>query len=580
MARVVKNTDAQVISCQVITTFQNGTTSTKSLKVGDIVEGLRYIENSELKSVTGKLTKININIKTVTKVDLNNVKDYFSNDVEVKSLVIDASEQYQSNVITVNAREIVEDEGVFDVTRVDTISHAAVTMDIEYTDGTVSLQELEVNDVIVNTKIMAGTPGKPDIEGDFIVKAFAYTIVNAAPKISGVYLVPIGGGTAVNAPLKNFIQLEEKAHANVSDPSSFVEIANALNEAEDGIVYAELDVDVTIPKREDGRITTTAIGEGKTLNLDLNGHNVDVQAYAFYVNGGVLNISDSTGNGVIKTHVPDKAYPAIMVTTGGVCNMDSGKIDTTELDPDAPEGSVNWMYGVVCSGDGVFNMTGGEIILDSASGISITNGTASGEGAQFIISGNSRITSNNCAAVYLADNKKVVIKDNAVVTGGIVARMGDIEILDNAVVTGSANPEPLADQVMLSGVCAPSAAVLALTGIYKSDLGNDLSINVAKSAKLKSLVGNGLEIATINTKYDQKADVVIDSSSSVDAPGSVWKVYNHDELAELVAESGRTLAPETNSTDLTIKLDGSIVYPVLIQEGTVENNQHPENDEF
>ena len=568
MARVVKNTDAQQIVCEVITTFTNGSKSSRSFKVGDIVEGLRYIENETVKTVTGKVTKINTFIEKVTKVNLNSPEDYFSKDVSIKSIIFDASEQYESKLVSVNPREIVEDEGVLDVARVDVVCHPIVTMDIEYTDGTIANQELEIGDVLTDVVVMSGTPGTEDITGDFRVKAFNYTALNNAPKLIGAYLVPLEGGVAVLAPFKNFIRFEEKAHADIEDPTTFIsDLYAALESAEDGVAYAQLGVDVEIPKRDDGRITAIFVEEGQELNVDLNGHTLDCQAYAFYVAGGTLNISDTTGEGGIKTHIKNVAYPAVMCLSGGTVNMDSGIIDTTGADLEGED--YNWTYGVVCSGDGVFNMTGGTIKTAAASGISITNGTASGEGAQFILGGNSVLESESCAAIYLADNKRVVIKDNARIKGGIVARMGDIQILDHAVVE-SPDPdkvEPLGEQVMLSGVACPAAAFLALTGIYGSDLGNDMNVFVAKTAKLTGLTDHALDIATINTKFDQKVDVVVENANSLVAVADQWYVYNHDELAEIVTrDTGKTLAPETKTTDLKITVNGEVVYPVVDEQ--------------
>ena len=129
--------------------------------------------------------------------------------------------------------------------------------------------------------------------------------------------------------------------------------------------------------------------------------------------------------------MPGVAYPAVQVT-GGVCTMTGGTIDCTNVE--VPEGSYNWMYGVVCSKDGIFNMTGGKIHIAEASCVSITNGTASGIGAQFIIGGKSELVSDEGPAVYNADQKTVVIKDNAVVKGGILARLGTVVVEGNGTV--------------------------------------------------------------------------------------------------------------------------------------------------
>ena len=565
MARMIKNTEAQDISCKVITRFSNGTSSTKKISVGDVVEGLRYVANGEVISVTGKVTAITTTISKATKVDTKNPVDYFATDVVVKTITIDASEQYESKIVNVPAKEIVEDEGVTDVVKVEVEPTVRVTMDMAYTDGTIVNQDLEVGDVVTDLVMMAGTPGKPDITGDYKIKAFYYSVNKSVPSITGAYLVPLTGGTAIIGLFKNFISFVETPHADVTSSTSLYAITEALNAAAEGeTVYAQLQTDVTVPAREDGRITTTMVNAGKSLNVDLAGHNINCQAYAFYVNGGELVISDSTNGGKIECTYAGKAYPAVFVSADGVCTMEGGTIDTTKVVPS--EDKPNWLYGVACSGNGIFNMTGGEMVIGGAAGISITNGTATGEGAKFTIGGDAKITSVGCAAVYLADNKSVDITDNAVINGGMVLRMGDITVSGNAVVNSHTDPEipaPLGSQIMLSGVDAPEAAILNLTGIYGSSLGNDLNVVVKDNAKVIGHLGTAIETCTINTKYDQKVVIDVTDSSKVTAAegNEIWHVYDHDGCAELVAEVGKTLPAETNTTDLTIKVDGNVVYP-------------------
>jgi hypothetical protein len=558
MARLVKTVEAQVITANMITKFKDGSETVKVLKEGDIVTDLRYIENEEVKKVTGKITAINVVCQKVTAVNPKEPVDYFAKDVEVKTIVVDASTEYESNVVTVVAKEIVEDEGVLDVVKVDVISVPEITLQMSYTDGRIDDQDVVVGDTLFDMVILT-TPGNPDVVGNFRVAAFKYTITNQKAIISGLYLVPLEGGSGVFAAIKNIVSFVEKPHSDVTDTTSLKEISDIL--AEEDEVYAALDVDVTIPKRDDGRITTLFVEEGKTLTVDMNGHSLDVEAYAFYVNGGVLNIVDTSGTGGIKTHVKNNAYPAVFVSNGGTCNMEGGLIDTTNVKLE--DGEYNWTYGVVCSGDGTFNMTGGKMVIQAASGISITNGTASGTGAKFVIGGDAVIESLECAAIYLADNKSVVVKDNAKIIGGIVARMGDISIEDTATVTGHTNESiiyPLGKFVCESGVEACAAGILAMTGVYGSSLGNDMNISIADTAKVEATLGKRVEIAEINTKFDQVVNVNINTREDI-IPEALYRIYPHSELAELATAEGKTLAAETNTTTLTINVNGNKVYP-------------------
>lgn len=573
MARLINNTVSTETALKMITHFEDNSSIEKMIRVNDEVENLRYIENEELKVISGKVDKIGTNITKVTGVNLNKPVDNFAKDVKFRNMTVDASEHWDSVLESFPIIEIVEDEGTINVTRIDFIPYPIVKMDMEYTDGLIKNEELVVGDVLGDMVIIDRTK---IIEGTFKIAAMYYVANKSLPEIKGLFLVPITGGKAFKVDFKQVISFEKKDSVVVQDDSSLKSISTALEEAEDGVVYATLGVDVEIPKRPDGKITTTMINAGKELNLDLAGHNITTEAYAFYVNGGTINICDSLGKGEIRCTRLNSAYPAVFVAGGGTCNMESGIIDTS-VDPGTEE-NPNWLYGVVCSGDGIFNMTGGKLITQSAAGISITNGTASGFGAQFIIGGESEITSKDCCAIYLADNKLVDICGKAKINGGIIARMGDITVRENATVSGfSADTEiyPLGKLVCESGCEKANAPILALTGCYRSDLGNDMNIRVEKTAKVNAYIDHGVDIATINTKYDQVVNVVIESEKSFKLPvdGSLWNMYNHDQLAEMATEQGKTLPAEASTTTLTVEIDGAIVYPVVDEEDDSTNEQ-------
>lgn len=558
MARLISTKITQHIDDVIRTNLSSGSYIEEIIKKDDIVEGLRYVEDSEVKSITGRVDDIIYTAK-YTNVNLKKPADYFASDVKSQYIVVDASEEYKSNLVSVNSREVVEHEGVEDVVSVFVTTLPSVDLEMAYSDETVVKNTVKVGDVIKNAVIMTA-PGKPDITGDFKVAAFAYrnkiTSGKSSVSIYGMYLVPMSNSYSSNIVVnfENIISFEVIETKTVSASDSLGEVAALLEEADE--VSVKLGVDVTIPRRDDGRITSLFINPGKTLDIDLNGHSIDCAAYAFYVNGGTLNISDSTGKGAIKCDFPDKAYPAIMITTGGVCNMYSGKIDTTGVE------GVNWLYGAVCSGNGIFNMYGGEMLMGGAAGISITNGTASGEGATFNICGDSVIRSLDCSAIYLADNKKVNIYGNAKIYGGIAARLGDINVYENAYVEGSSEAASidagLTAFVVYSGCDKCAAGILALTGVYRSDLGNDLNVNVSGKAKVVAKYGKAIQVAMINTLYDQTVKVNVDSSASL---RNSYKVYTHDELAEIVESQGKTMKPEASETDLTIIIDKKTVYP-------------------
>lgn len=579
MARVVKTDVMKHVLANIITTFSDGSSESVILGEGDVVNDLRFVDNGRVRTVSGKITKIKQYCSGMTPVKTSEPVDYFQKDVKLTTIVIDASSKYESEIVYVPTNEIVEFPGKTNVTSVHVYPHPMVDITIHYSDETEENQSFEIGDLLENMVIMGGTPGSEDIVGNFFVEAFAYVCSLNRAIINGMYLVPTDDSPykePVLARFGNIISLVEIPTVKVDDTKSMAAIKDLLEESDD--VMATFDVDVEIPKRDDGKITTLFINEGKTLTVDLNGHNLTTQAYAFYVNGGVLNITDTSGEGKIESVIKNNAYPVVFVSNNGVCNMTGGKIDTTNVILDE-ETDYNWLYGVVCSGNGIFNMTGGEMIIGGASGISITNGTASGYGVQFTIGGDAVIRCIDNASVYLADNKSVVIEENAKLYGGIVARMGDVTIRGNATVEATDDINrvyALGEQVVLSGVGACAAGILGLTGIYNSSLGNDMNIAIQENARVISHLGKAVEIAKINTKYDQNVRVYADDHSNL-VEG--YRVYSHNELAELATEAGKVLGPEVNTTDLRIEIGNEVVYPLpdnpLVEEP--ENNDDNNN---
>jgi hypothetical protein len=221
------------------------------------------------------------------------------------------------------------------------------------------------------------------------------------------------------------------------------------------------------------------------------------------------------------------------------------------------------MYGLVGSADSVFNIEG-DIHTDEAACVSITNGTAT-QGAEFNISGNAHLVSNQSSALYLADNKSITVSDNANIEGGAILRMGSLTLKDNAQI--SQNFEWLdstADFLVSSGCAALPGTILVCSGCYQSKSGvNDCSVTVQDNATVSSANGEAIAVWKFDTLYDQKVDIVVEDSSKLTAAEGFdkIKVYDHDELAAIATAGGKTMKPKAYETDLTITVDGTVVYP-------------------
>ena len=106
MARLVSNSAAPETAVKMIIHFEDNTSSEKLIRINDTVENLRYIENEELKVISGVVDKIGTNITKVTGVKLNKVVDNFAKDVKFRHMTVDASEHFDSQLISFPVKEI------------------------------------------------------------------------------------------------------------------------------------------------------------------------------------------------------------------------------------------------------------------------------------------------------------------------------------------------------------------------------------------------------------------------------------------------------------------------------------------
>ena len=363
-------------------------------------------------------------------------------------------------------------------------------------------------------------------------------------------------------------------------PDSLAEITSFFADPEVETVNAKLNEDISIPLAEDGKFISIEIPEGKTVNIDLNGHNINCPAYAMIIDeGATVELTDASGEATITTNVVDRAVPAIR--NSGTLILDGVNIDTTQTE--VGEGHVNWAYGLVNRSSGVIEVKSGHIHTDAASALSITNGTGSGEGSSFIISGDTVLESDNACAIYMADNKDVILKDNVIVKGGIIARMGNFVIEDNAQVI-TENTESIDDYgvYMVSSGCIQTVEpVLLMTGCYGSNTtNNDLTVTIKDNATITSANANAINVYMLDTLYDQTVNINIEDSSKISVPEGkeIWHVYDHDACAAIAEASGKTLKPKAHATALTITMDGETVFS-NVDTGTIENPDGPSGED-
>lgn len=138
MSRIVSTKITPIITASIQTVMNDGSISTMEFKKDDVLTGFRYIKDQEVVTVSGRVSNIEYTIlPTVRKyTEISRARSNFASDVIMNSVDIDASEKYNSNVITVPAREIVEKADIRDVARMRYALKFAAKFQIKLTDGT------------------------------------------------------------------------------------------------------------------------------------------------------------------------------------------------------------------------------------------------------------------------------------------------------------------------------------------------------------------------------------------------------------------------------------------------------------
>lgn len=292
-----------------------------------------------------------------------------------------------------------------------------------------------------------------------------------------------------------------------------------------------------------------------TVVFDLNGHVIIGFSTVFNAFGedAKIIINDSVGSGMIKGTKLNAVNGVIQARDGGTLVLNNGKIHTSLVDGDL-------LYGVYVLTGSKFIMNGGEIkswspAIDKELGdVSIKSGHVH--------------SIANCAVVSCGQGAMKIYGD-AKLDGGILQYVGHVTVSGNAIVnqvtytTYDGSVLPLEDSENIgematydepSGRISPRipCPITSFTGLYGDpifvgDKGNESTLVVERDAIIKSVYpGPTVQIATVNTGYDQKIDVRLRKET--------YKIYSHDELAHLceIGKFQKTLKPETKTTDISI----------------------------
>lgn len=260
MARIVKSEFAPIIECVIRTHFENGTTEDKVLKTDEIVENMRYVENGEIKEVTGRVSNIiTSSPKSSRKYsNVSKLKSYFRYDNPITYIEIDKSLPNHSDVVKISAGEIIEDSPVENVTKIEVFATYGASIKTLLSDGSVNEMVFHegdaLDDIICLTK-------EGDKSFDALLVAMTYDIKTYMPK--ALY-------TICEGELKAFDVMQVKSVGSSTPPIVTTEnITEAIKEAPGDIFLADGDFTESITIGNDISINGARTGvPANTLNRD------------------------------------------------------------------------------------------------------------------------------------------------------------------------------------------------------------------------------------------------------------------------------------------------------------------------
>ena len=452
MARLINSKAEAVVHVKIQTLLEDGTTLERSVKVGDIVEGLRYVLDGEIAVVSGRVTAINYTLPGKISFNKNKPADTFATDVTIQSITIDCSDLYSAKTVTVPMIEVLEDEGVENVQRVKFEAFLEYKMKLYFSNYSIQETSLQVGDKVDNVKVMI-TPGN-DIVGEFEIVAFGYVRKSTNEfTVNCIVLKNAEHGTIV-ADLDKILSLTEIITYQAADITATVA---AIAEARDGETI-ELQDNISA---EDTLIDVV----GKDITLNLNGKTVTVGNAN---NNGIL--ASDGGKITLKNGkaVSNQAYDSSHSSTA-ITARDGGELvigDNFQLEAVLSDDPVNkGQFGVGVFGQSKLTIEDGAKITAGWYGISTNGNYQQDDNTEIVVNGG-EICSTVDFAIYHPANATLTINGGFIHggAGAISANAGRI-IINGGILESSGEGDTGS---WSDGTSGQTDAAINLNGKYNS----------------------------------------------------------------------------------------------------------------
>lgn len=230
MARIISTKTSPLLSLVIRTHLQNNSYSDKIIRENDAVTDLRYVKDGEIKTISGRVSKINYSMKTLSRYYKNvlKIRSYFKYDVLPTTIEIDNSTENHSSVVTLPVMEIIEDSAVLNVVRMETFFTYGVNLTIALSDTTTNVITLEEGQMVTGLTYLSKS-GERTIDA----KVVAITYDSE--------LNPLQLKTVSDGVVRDFDMLQIKAIESISDPVTSDSSLSSLIESGSPVVYIGAD---------------------------------------------------------------------------------------------------------------------------------------------------------------------------------------------------------------------------------------------------------------------------------------------------------------------------------------------------
>ena len=416
MARMINSERVMVMSLGITTVFNDGTSMTHEIDKGLVYDDFRYVSNKQVVEITGRVVGFGYSLPNNITWDADNPVDTLADDVRVDNILLDASEQYESKLVTIPVDEIVEFADEDNVKRMVIKPRFTLNITLHYSNNTSRESSIRIGDTFDNVVIMDPNNIGEDITGTFTVKSFGYRMVDRKLEFNKIALEDSNGNVTVH-DMDHIFNLNEI----YSYEPKYGDLALALTAADNLANGDSLVIG--------GALDTTSSSKPITIRANAN---VELKANVIAANsntsGFVVTGSTATFSGegkLVSTTPYDSTHSTgvININADGKAIFNGSGIDCVVEDDPASKGQ----FGIVYRQNGSVEVNDGDFRAGwyCLSG----NGSSTNDKSEVVINGGN-IVSVADYAIYHPHTGKLTINGGFISgpAGAVAAQAGVINI--------------------------------------------------------------------------------------------------------------------------------------------------------